>query len=334
MTAKRVLLWVGGAITGLIALLVIAVLALDTGPGKRLLLGQLAGFTTASGLNYRAGAIDGSIYGRMTIRNLEIRDLDGVLVTAPSVLVDWRPSALFDGGRIALAEASADTVRLLRRPNLNPSDPNDPLLPDLDIDIDRLRIDHFRIDPAVTGRRHDVGLTGAVSIADGRATVTIDANARQAAGIAGGDTLVLRLDAVPADNRLQLDARLAAPVAGLVDGFTNLGRPLAARISGEGSWASWRGTLAATSGTAPLADVALTAADGTFTAKGRASPGTLLAGPAQSLRRQLDLDITARLADRRVDAVAASAADAFIIAAKGRASPGTLLAGPAQSLLR
>jgi len=317
LSARRVLLWVGGTITALLALVVIAVLGLNTGPGKRLLLGQLAGFTTASGLNYRAEGIDGSIYGAMTIRGVEIRDTQGLLATAPVVTLDWTPTALFDGGRIVLDDVVAEDARLLRRPVLNPSDPNDPLLPDLDIDIGRFRIGHLRIDPAVTGQRHDVGLAGAVSIADGRAVVALDGEARVGPGITGGDRLVLRLDAVPADNRLQIDARLTAPAEGLVDGFTRLGRPLALRVSGKGSWAAWRGALVADSGDDRLADIALTAANGSFTARGRASPGVLLTGTARTLLRQLDVDISARLADRRVDTVATVAADAFTIAARG-----------------
>ncbi|WP_439534756.1 translocation/assembly module TamB domain-containing protein, partial [Polymorphobacter sp.] len=292
-------------------------LFLNTGPGKRFLLGQLGGFTTASGLNYQAEAIDGSIYGRMTIRALEIRDLRGVFVTAPTVLVDWSPGAFLNGGRIALAEASADTLTLRRAPELNESDPDEPLLPDLDIDIDRLRIDRLIIEPAVTGRRHIVGLSGSASIADGRATVALDASARAGNGIAGGDTLVLRLDAVPEANRLVIDARLTAPAGGLVDGFTALGRPLAARISGQGNWANWRGALTASSADDTLADLALTARDGTFTVRGPADPGALLTGPAQTLLRQLNLDITATLANRRVDTVARIGGEAFVVDAKG-----------------
>lgn len=317
MSVKTILIWVGGVFVGLLLLIMALVFFLDTGPGKKLLLGQLAGFTTASGLNYRAGSIDGSIYGRMTIRDLEIRDLKGVLVTSPAVVVDWIPTAYLDGGRIALAEASAGTVTLLRKPDLRPSDPNEPLLPDLDIDIKRLKIDNFIIEPAVTGRRHIVQLGGAASIADGRAIVSLDADARRGAGVAGGDTLVLRLDALPEANRLNINARLVAPAGGLVYSFTKLGRPLSARIDGQGSWASWRGALTADSGTAALANLAITAANGTFTVRGRTDPGVLLTGAAQSLLRQVDVDITARLAQRRVDTIAKISADAFVIDAKG-----------------
>lgn len=308
---------IGIALAVLLLIIVLAVVGLNSGPGKSFLLRQLAGFTTASGLNYRAAAIDGSLYGRMAIRGLEIRDRAGVLATSPAVVVDWSPGSLLDGFHIDLAEASADEVRLLRRPDLNPSDPNDPLLPDLDISIDRLRVARLLIEPAVTGRRHLVGLAGALNIADGRATVSLDAGAQARAGIAGGDRLVLRLDAVPDANRLMIDARLTAPAGGLVDSFTALGRPLSARIDGRGTWARWRGTLAAGSGAAVLANLTISAADGRFTITGTADPGALLSGTPASLLRRIAVDVDATLAQRRVDGSVRLGNDVFALDASG-----------------
>lgn len=308
---------VGAGLALLVVLLGLALLGLNTGPGKGFLLRQLAGFTTASGLNYSAGQINGSLYGRMTIRDLEIRDRAGLLATSPAVVIDWSPGALLNGGRIVLAEASADTARLLRLPDLNPSDPDDPLLPDLDIDIAALRIGRLLIEPAVTGRRHLVGLAGAISIADGRATVSLDADARRGAGVAGGDQLVLRLDAVPEADRLLIDARLTAPAGGLVDSFARLGRPLTARINGQGSWSGWRGNLSASSAEASLAALAITAADGRFTINGTTNPGAILAGTPASLLRGIDVAITASLAERRVDTAVKLANDVFVIDASG-----------------
>lgn len=317
MTARRVLTGIGIALALLLLIVAVALLALNSGPGKGFVLRQLAGFTTASGLNIRAAALEGSIYGRMTIRGLEIHDRAGLLATSPAVVVDWSPGALFDGFQIDLAEVSADEVRLLRRPDLNPSDPNDPLLPDLDIAIDRLRIARLLIEPAVTGRRHLVGVAGALNIADGRATVSLDADAQARAGIAGGDRLVLRLDAVPEANRLMIDARLTAPAGGLVDSFTALGRPLTARIDGRGTWARWRGTLSASSSAAALANLAITAADGRFTITGNADPGALLSGAPAALLRRIAVDIDATLAQRRVDGTVRLGNEVFVMDASG-----------------
>jgi translocation and assembly module TamB len=317
LTIKRVLAWVAGGLATLFLLGALLVFGINTRPGKQFLLGQLGAFTTKSGLNYRAGRIEGSIYGRMTVHDLEIRDLKGVFATAPAVIVDWTPAAYIRGGRIAIVEASANIVRVLRIPVMNPTDPNEPLLPDLDIDIARMRVDRLILEPAITGRRHEIKLSGTTSIADGRAMVSLDAAAQAGAGLAGGDTLVLRLDAVPAADRLVIDAQLAAPAGGMVDSFAKLGRPLNAHIAGKGSWGDWRGDLVAGSAADPLANLAITAANGRFTVRGMSDIGVILAGSARNLLRQVKLDIVATLASRRVDTMAHIGNDVFAVDAKG-----------------
>src|SRR5918999_1140568 len=73
-------------------------------------------------------------------------------------------------------------ARLMRLPELRPGDPNAPLLPDIDIDIGRLQVDRILVDPAVTGYRHLLSLSGRARIADGRAQVALDSNAIAAPG--------------------------------------------------------------------------------------------------------------------------------------------------------
>ena len=90
------------------------------------------------------------------------------------MVVDWRPGAYLHGRLIALSEASADTLRLLRSPVLKPSDPNEPLLPEHNIDIDRLRIGQLVIEPAVSGSRHIVSIDGkAVNLPAGKSTIAV-----------------------------------------------------------------------------------------------------------------------------------------------------------------
>lgn len=321
---RRVLLWIAGAVAGLAVLAVVLVAGLNTQAGKRFVLGQLAGFTTASGLNYRASRIDGSIYGRMTLHDVEVRDLKGLLATTPEVVVDWTPLPALRR-RIEVAEVTVDTATLLRRPVMNPSDPDEPLLPDLDIKIDRLVVNRLEIAPAVTGRRHVARLNAVIDIADGRAKVVADAAAVQGSGLSGGDTLRLRLDAVPADNRLVVDARLAAPAGGLVDSYAKLGKPLTLTVAGQGSWQAWRGQVEAAAGGAPLADLAVTGRDGTFGVRGRVQPQRLFAtGAIASLTDGgVVIDATARLAERRVDLTASAQSAAFRTTANGLLDLGT-----------
>lgn len=315
---RRVLLWLVGIVVGLAALIGLAVAGLDTQPGKRFLLDQLAGFTSATGLNYRAGRIEGSIYGRMTLRSVEVRDLKGLLATAPSVVVDWNPWLALSK-RIEISEVTIDQARLLRRPVLGPSDPNEPLLPDIDIKLDRLAVRRLAIDTPVTGRRHVARLTAAIDIADGRAKIVADAAAVNGPGLSGGDTLALRLDAVPANNRLVVDARLVAPAGGLVDSYARLGKPLTLTITGRGDWQAWQGRVAALAGDGQLADLALTGRDGTFGVRGRVHPELVVAGgPVAALTADgIDINATAKLAERRVDLTASAQSTAFSATATG-----------------
>src|SRR3546814_12506004 len=89
--ARRALKIGGGIILGLILLVLLAVAALNTGPGKRFVANQIANLAFANGLKIEAGRIDGSLYGRMILRNLKISDPKGVFLTSPAVVVDWRP---------------------------------------------------------------------------------------------------------------------------------------------------------------------------------------------------------------------------------------------------
>ena len=53
---------------------------------------------------FHVDRIDGSIYGRMTLVGLEVRDPKGAFLTAPAVTVDWRPFAYLHG-KIDVREA-------------------------------------------------------------------------------------------------------------------------------------------------------------------------------------------------------------------------------------
>ncbi len=298
---RRVALWLAGIMAALVVLVTLVVMGIDTDTGKAFLLRQLAGYKSESGMSYRVGRIDGSIYGRMTLHDVEVRDLNGVFAAAPVIDLAWQPWPALHK-QIVLDDVGVPRARVLRKPVLGPTDPNEPLLPDIDITLGRLTVGQLVIEPAVTGQRHVVHLTASADIASGRARVSADAAAVSGAGLAGGDTLALRLDAVPAANRLVVDARLAAPAGGLVDSYARLGKPLLLTIAGHGDWTDWQGRLSAAAAGQGIADVALGGRAGTFTARGRISPNQLVTGPAAALAAGgIDLDATARLANRRAD---------------------------------
>jgi len=313
-TALTVLKWVAIAVAGLILLAVLAVFALDTGPGRRFVADQIAAYEMESGMRFQVGRLDGSLYGNLVIRDLQISDPKGVFATAPEIRLDWRPFA-FINSHVDVRSATARLVTLTRLPELKevPSDPNAPYLPDLDIDIGQLRVERLILEAPVTGERRIMTIAGKAAIADGRAQVTADA-----ATVGGGDKLALRLDAVPDDDRLQIDAQLHAPANGVVAKLAGLTGPLDAAVGGQGSWSRWQGKAGATLDGKPLADLVITAQNGTFTVKGPTHPGVMLTGPVEQLTAPaLDVDLTARLADRSADTRLTLRSDALAVSAAG-----------------
>ena len=77
-----------GGLAALLAIVALALVALDTGPGHRWLTKRLAGIETASGLKFRVGRIDGSIYGDARLSDVRVYDLDGLLFLDRVVAAD------------------------------------------------------------------------------------------------------------------------------------------------------------------------------------------------------------------------------------------------------
>src|SRR5688500_3797593 len=92
----RIAKWIGIAIVSLLLLAVLAVFALNTAPGRRFVVSQLDGYELASGLKINVGRLDGSLYGKLVIRELRLSDPKGVFASSPRIELDWRPFAFVD----------------------------------------------------------------------------------------------------------------------------------------------------------------------------------------------------------------------------------------------
>ena len=303
---QRILKWVGIVIAALVLLVLAIVFGINTDPGRRFVADQIGGYTTASGLNIKVGRIDGSLYGGMRLSDVRVSDPKGVFLTSPRLDVDWRPFA-FINNHVDVRGVSSQLITLRRNPELKetpptPEDENAPILPDLDIDINRLQVARFVMEPPVAGARHIARFDGQAHIADRRAQLVVDAVTIRAPGVAGGDVARVRLDAVPDDNKLNLDVRLNAPANGVVAQLAGLKAPLTATIGGRGSWASWQGRAVATLGAGQLANLALTARNGHFEVRGPTRPGLYLEGPVERLTApELNVAADVTLAERRAD---------------------------------
>lgn len=314
--------WTAIVIGGLAALVGLLLLGVNTDPGRRFIVDRINALELASGLDIDIGRIDGSIYGSMVIRDLRLSDQRGQFFAAPRVELDWRPFAYINN-HVNVRSLVVPSAQLARLPELIPSeaDPNAPLLPDLDIDVGRLEVGRLAIGPAVTGQRHLVSLNGGVHIADGRAQLNANARTIAAQGLAGGDRLTLRLDAVPDENRFDVDARLQAPRGGLVTSMAGLDAPLAATIGGEGSWSAWQGAVRATLGGQALANFDVRGRDGNFHITGPLRPNLLLddGSAARIVSPVVQTDIRLGLLEsRRLDLRAQLRSQALAIAAQGR----------------
>jgi translocation and assembly module TamB len=298
--SHRVLRWIGGALLALVALVVLLLAGINSDAGRRFIITQIEKYEFENGMKIGIGRLDGSIYGAMTVRDFTLADPKGVFLASPEVRIDWRPFAYL-WNHVDVRSATARVMTLQRLPEFRPvPDTDEPLLPDVDIDVAALRVDRFVFAPEVTGERQEARIAGRIAIADRRAEVSADAETIGANG--KGDKLKLLLDAVPDANRLAMTFDLVAPKGGVIAAMGGFDDPLTAKLDGRGDWKAWNGRLTANLGTAPLAEIALTARDGSFAAKGTAQPSRLLAGSTAALfAPSTAIDVTARLAERKAD---------------------------------
>jgi translocation and assembly module TamB len=212
---------------------------LDTQSGRAFVARQVAAFELENGLNIRIGKIEGSIYGGAILKDVRFRDPRGDFARSPEIRLDWNPFAYLRGG-VDVDSLTARELNVARFPAFRiVPDRGEPLLPDLDISIDRLKIDRIIFAKAITGEEQIASLEGNVRIADRRAVVDATGATLQ------GDRLVLKLDAVPDDNRFDVDLKIDAPADGLVAGLMGKNVPVKAALNGRGSWQKWEGALTA-----------------------------------------------------------------------------------------
>ena len=278
----------------LLLLLVGGFIWLDSPSGRTFAARQIAAFEYENGLNIRIGKINGSIYGDATLSDVRFHDPKGEFARAPEIRLDWNPLSYFYRG-IAIHALTAQELNIARLPAFRAvPDRGDPLLPDIDMHIERLQIDRIVFAKAITGKTQVASLSGKVQIADRRAI--IDA----AAGSTRGDRIILKLDAVPEKNRFDVDVKLDAPAKGLFAGLAGRSVPTNANLSGRGDWRKWDGALTAQLASEKIADLALTARKGTFTMKGTAAPARIVADSLlmRALSPVAKVDMAATFANR------------------------------------
>lgn len=308
---KRVLIALGIGLFALVALALIGLQLLNTGPGQRFLTNQLDGIAPRSGLTVSVGRLEGSLYGRLVIHDLRLGDPQGTFLQAPRVELDWRPQAIVSR-KLHVNSLVAPTVRWLRMPKLRKTEPEGPILPNFDIYVGRLLLERVIVEPPVAGRRQIARVEDDIDIRDGRARVNLIAST------SGGDRVRLDLDAEPDRDRFDIALDVQAPASGVLTAMLGLKQPLALRIAGDGRWSAWRGSIQGTLGGARLADLDLNVAQGRFDLAGTASPGLIVGGVVRTLTQPaVRLQASAQFADRRFDTVIRATSPSVDLAADG-----------------
>lgn len=316
--ARRVVFGIGAIFAMLLLLVGAGMLWIDTQGGHRFIARQIGALEFDNGLEIDVGRIEGSVYGRLVAHDLTLSDPKGTFLVIPRAEIDWRPFAYLRN-HVDVRSVTAPLATLQRVPEFAPTPPTDqPLLPDLDIDIGTFEIERLIAEEPVAGRRQVATISGTAHIADRRAQVKLDAATVAGGTGAGGDRLAMVLDAVPEANKLAIQLDLRAPRDGVLAALAGLSEPLRVKVEGQGDWAAWNGRAEADYGNGQLARLALRARDGTFTVAGPTQLGRLFDGAtAALLGPETRLDVKGTLADRRIDLLGNAASNAFRLNAKG-----------------
>ena len=256
----------------LLALSVVGLIVLDTAPGHRFIVDRLQQMETASGLRFRIGRIEGSIFGETRLKNVAVLDQHGVFVTSPEIDVDWTPGAWLRNS-LYVDRIEAERVTLHRLPALKKSGRKGPILPRFDIHIGKLNIHRLELAAGISGVARTGAIQGKADVREGRAVVDL-----RVAMDRGGDRLALAIDAEPDGNKFDIEVRSHSPANGVVPALLGSKRSLDLVITGDGTWSAWRGIAALNMSERPTARLKLAVHDGRYGLSGALAPAPFLKG--------------------------------------------------------
>ena len=261
----------------LLALAVVGLVTLDTSPGHRFIVDRIQQLETSSGLRFRIGRIEGSIFGEIRLKNVAVLDRHGVFVTSPEIDMDWTPGAWLRNS-LYVDRLEAQRVILLRLPELKKTGRKGPILPRFDIHVGELKIHRLELAPRVTGVARTGAVYGKADVRHGRAVVDL-----RVAMDRGGDRLALKLDAEPDGNKFDVEVRAHAPANGVVPALLGWKHSIDLVITGDGTWTAWRGISALNVSKRPTARLQLTVRDGRYGLSGALAPAPFLKGRLMQL---------------------------------------------------
>ena len=296
---------------GLAFLLALGLFILDTAPGHRWIVDRIAQIETSSGLRFKIGRIEGSIFGESRLKNVAILDQEGTFFTSPEIELDWTPGAWLYN-KLHIEKLHADRATLVRLPRLKRTGREGPTLPGFDIHIGELSIDRFEIGRAVTGTPRVGQVRGSADVRSGRAMVKLGA------AIAGSDRLFVALDAEPDGDRFDLEVRAHSAAGGVLPALVGSKRSLDLVVTGDGTWSRWRGGAALNLSGRPTARLGLAADEGRFRLRGSLAPSQFLTGRLMRLSAPvIRVSGVATLKDRILDGQLIAGSQALRVATSG-----------------
>jgi translocation and assembly module TamB len=310
---RRVAKWVVGLVAAVLLLIVAALALLNSPIGQRWVVDQIAKVAPASGLKISIGRIEGDLYGKARLHDVTLSDPKGKFLTVPLVDLDWRPMSWFSSG-LDVRELVTHRGTLYRLPQLNPGDPDAPVLPNFDIRIDRLAIRDLTIAQGVAGpEAHKANLTAKADIRDGRVMVKADGR------LGDRDQLHALIDAEPDRDKFDLAVKYDAPKGGVLAGLIGTKAGFHGEVGGKGTWSKWNGYGYVTRDGANFAAFRLLNAGGRYTIVGQAHPQSIMAVglPRRLLGETVSYKAVGTLKDSVLDGTVQLVTPAIAGSAKG-----------------
>jgi translocation and assembly module TamB len=287
--------WLVGGLLGILALVVLALAALDTSIGHRWVADRIAQLRPSNGLRYSVGRIDGSLYSRARLIDVRISDPKGLVLYVPRAELHWSPLAWLDN-RLHIRSLVIPRATLAKLPYTIRTGKAGPLLPGFDITIGELRVDRLTVSSKITGVARTGKIAGRAEIHAGRALVDLNAV------VEGSDTLALKLDAEPDRDRFDIDLHARGAANGVLAKLAGLPHPIALDIAGDGKWSAWKGAARADVGAVRVIDLALSNKAGAYALGGMFNPAPLAKGKLARLTTpRITVNGAATFADRRLD---------------------------------
>jgi autotransporter translocation and assembly factor TamB len=171
--ARTAAKWTGIGLIGLVALILLFFVWLNSSLGHRYVVRQINELETVSGLDIDVGRIEGSLFGELKLTTSQLKDPKGRFFVAPEATVDWRPLAYFRN-HIDIKRLEIPSARLYRLPELKPATPMRRCFPTSTSTSALLEVARIQVDPAVTGYRHLLSLSGSARIDNGRGQLALD----------------------------------------------------------------------------------------------------------------------------------------------------------------